>query len=253
MTMPECPQTLFITGGATGIGAQLVRDSAAAGYNVAFTYLRDRQAAMDVAAEARRLNGEVKVAAYHLDVRDSAEVETVVDEAIDAFETIDVVVLNAGITRVGLMFSMTDEDWRDVLDTNLTGAFYVCRQFLGHFIANRNGRFVHVSSVAMDGMGGQAAYCASKAGLAGLSSAIAKEYGKKGITSNTIAMGPFDGGMTDAFASSRVLNFWKEFCPAGRLGNLSEIARVVHFLGAREAGFINGALLHVTGGLNYTP
>ncbi len=253
MTMPERPQSLFITGGATGIGARLVCDSAAAGYNVAFTYLSDRQAAMDVAAEARRLNGEVKVVAYHLDVRKSGDVETVVDTAIDEFETIDVAVLNAGITRVGLMFSMSDEDWRDVLDTNLTGAFYVCRQFLGHFIANNCGRFVHISSVAMHGMAGQAGYCASKAGLAGLSSAIAKEYGKKGITSNTIALGLFEGGMTDSFASPRALDQWKQLCPAGRLGDISEIARAVHFLGAPEAGFINGALLHIAGGLDHTP
>jgi len=251
--MPERPQTLFVTGGSSGIGAQLVRDSVAAGYNVAFTYFRGHEAAVSVRDAAQRLNGEAHIASYHLDVRNSAAVEAVVDRAIEEFEDIDIVVVNAGITRVGLIYSMSDDDWRDVIDTNLTGAFFVCRQFLDHFIAKRYGRFIHMSSVAMHGMAGQAGYCASKAGLAGLSSAIAKEYGKRGITSNTIALGLFGSGMTETAASEDVLRFWKEFCPAGRLGDVCEVARVVHFLGAREAGFINDVTLHLAGGLNTTP
>ncbi|MEM8813732.1 MAG: SDR family oxidoreductase [Pseudomonadota bacterium] len=253
MTRIERRGAIFITGGSSGIGAQLVRDSAAAGYDVGFTYFAETEAAAAVASESMALNPDATIKSWHLDVRRSEAVETVVDEAIDVFETIDAVVCNAGITRVGLMFSMSDKDWQDVIDTNLTGSFYVCRQFLSHFLANRFGRFIHISSIAMHGMAGQAGYCASKAGLNGLSSAIAKEYGRKGVTSNTIALGLIDAGLTATDASDRTMNFWKEFCPAGRLGDITEIANAVHFLADRQSGFVNGEVLHLAGGLNQTP
>lgn len=188
-----------------------------------------------------------------MDQRNADEVEDVVEAAIDTFEDFAGVVCNAGITRTGLMFSMSDEDWCDVIETNLTGPFFVCRQFLPHFIANRFGRFVHMSSVAMYGMAGQAGYCASKGGLQALSNSIAKEYGGKGITSNTLALGLFDGGMSDKDASDRSVSFWKEYCPAGRLGDLSEIAAAVRFLVSEDAAFINGDTLHLAGGLSRTP
>ena len=253
MTSSERPGAVFITGGSSGIGAQLVRDCVAAGHDVGFTYFNEREAAAAVEKQAHDLNPSAKVQSWHLDVRQSADVETVVDDALDVFETVDAVVCNAGITRVGLMFSMSDEDWQDVIDTNLTGSFFVCRQFLPHFLGNRLGRFVHISSIAMHGMAGQAGYCASKAGLGGLSSAIAKEYGPKGVTSNTIALGLIDAGLTATDASDRTVSFWKEFCPAGRLGDISEIARAVLFLADRQSGFINGEVLHLAGGLNQTP
>jgi 3-oxoacyl-[acyl-carrier protein] reductase len=244
---------LLITGGSTGLGAQLVRDSVRAGFDVAFTYYIEREPAEGVLREAQELNPACKVAAYNLDVRSSGAVETVVERVLEDFPDLGAVICNAGITRVGLMFSMSDADWQEVIDTNLTGAFFVCRRMLPHFLANRFGRFVHISSVAMHGMAGQAAYCASKAGLAGLSNAIAKEYGRKGITSNTLALGLFDGGLTKSDASDRVVSFWKDFCPAGRLGTLGEVARVVHFLASPESGFINGETIHLAGGLNSTP
>lgn len=253
MTKTEQRESILITGGSSGIGAQLVKDSVRAGYNVGFTYYREADNAEAVLAEARAIDGEAKLRAWNLDVRISEDVETVVDEAIDEFEDIQAVVCNAGVTRTGMMFSMTDEDWRDVIDTNLTGAFYVCRQFLPHFVANRYGRFIHISSIAMYGMAGQAGYCASKGGLEALSNAIAKEYGRKGITSNTLALGLFDAGMSETDASDRSFEFWKEFCPAGRLGDISEIASAVHFLASRQAGFINGDTMHLAGGLSRTP
>jgi 3-oxoacyl-[acyl-carrier protein] reductase len=254
MTAPDkTPSALFISGGSTGLGARLVRDSVLAGFDVAFSYYIERTPAEGLLRQARDLNPSCKVAAYNLDVRSSSAVETVADRVLEDFPNLGAVVCNAGITRVGLMFSMSDADWQEVIDTNLSGAFYVCRRFLPHFLSNRFGRFVHISSVAMHGMAGQAAYCASKAGLAGLSNAIAKEYGRKGITSNTLALGLFDGGLTKSDASDRVISFWKDFCPAGRLGDLGEVARVVHFLASRDSGFINGETIHLAGGLNSTP
>ncbi|MEM9431760.1 MAG: SDR family oxidoreductase [Pseudomonadota bacterium] len=252
MTSDRRP-TLFLTGGSSGIGAQIVRDSVEAGFDVGFTYFREAANAEAVLAEARALDTSARVEAWPLDVRASPEVEHVIDEAIDTFEDIDTVVCNAGITRTGLIFSMSDEDWRDVIDTNLSGAFYVCRQFLPHFVANRHGRFVHISSIAMYGMAGQAGYCASKAGLEALSNAIAKEYGRKGVTSNTLALGLIDAGLTTSDASERTIEFWKAHCPAGRMGDISEVAGAVHFLASPAAAFINGDTLHIAGGLNRTP
>ena len=249
----ERREALFITGASGGIGAQLVRDSAAAGFDVGFTYYKDAANAERVLYDAREIAPDGRFEAWHVDQRAPDEVETVVDAAIDTFDEIAAVVLNAGITRTGLMFSMSDEDWRDVIDTNLTGPFFVCRQFLPHFIGNRHGRFIHISSVAMYGMAGQVGYCASKGGVQALSNAIAKEYGRKGVTSNTLALGLFDGGMSETDASDRSFAFWKQFCPAGRLGELSEIAAAVHFLVSPNAAFINGDTLHLAGGLSRTP
>lgn len=238
-------QTVFVTGGSTGIGAALVRDLSAAGHTVAFTYWNSVEA-------ANALTGET-VRAYRCDVRDPDDVERAVDDALEDFETIDAVVCNAGITRIGLMATMSDEDWRDVIDTNLSGAFYVCRQFLPHFLARRSGRFVLVSSVAMHGMAGQAGYCASKAGLAGLSAAIAKEYGPKGISCNTVALGLVDGGLANATMGEPMMERWRTHCPAGRLGALQEAAAAIRYLISPESSFVNGAVLPVTGGLNEVP
>ncbi len=253
MTSTDPPRTIFITGGSSGIGAQLVKDSARAGYDVGFTYFRETEQAERLVAEARALAPGARIEAWHLDVRSSAEVEAVVDAALDALDDISVVVCNAGITRTGLVFSMSDEEWRDVIDTNLTGAFHVCRQFLAHFLGNRHGRFIHISSIAMYGMAGQAGYCASKAGLWALSNALAREYGPKGITSNTLALGLIDAGLTASDASTRTIDFWKEHCPAGRLGDISEISGAVLFLASPAASFINGDVIHLAGGMNRTP
>ncbi|MCP5082348.1 MAG: SDR family oxidoreductase [Alphaproteobacteria bacterium] len=251
--MANTARTLFVTGGSKGLGAQIVLDSVRAGFDVGFTFLNEDEHAEALIQQAKALNESSRVLAYQLDVRDPDRVEEVVEAAIDEFETIDVVVCNAGITRVGMMFAMSNEDWQDVLETNLSGAFYVCRQFLAHFVSNRFGRFVHISSIANEGMAGQAGYCATKAGLEGLSKAIAKEYGRKGITSNTIVLGLIDGGIARTDASGKAIEYWKQYCPAGRLGEMSEVAHVVHFLGDPSSGFINGAALHVDGGLSESP
>lgn len=253
MSLTNPRETIFITGGSSGIGAQLVKDSVRAGYDVGFTYYRETENAEAVLAEAHVIDPQAKVRAWNLDVRISDDVETVVDEAIETFGEVQIVVCNAGITRTGLIFSMSDEDWRDVIDTNLTGAFFVCRQFLPHFVGRRYGRFIHISSIAMYGMAGQAGYCASKAGLEALSNSIAKEYGVKGVTSNTLALGLIDAGLTTTDASERTVNFWKEHCPAGRLGDISEIAGAVHFLASPAASFVNGDTIHLAGGLNRAP
>jgi NAD(P)-dependent dehydrogenase (short-subunit alcohol dehydrogenase family) len=243
----------FVTGGSRGIGAGVVKELVAAGHSVAFTYAAQADLAEAVAAEALAGNDGAQCRAYALDVRDPEAVERVADEVLDAFGSVDVVVLNAAINRPGLVVSMSDEDWRDVIDVNLTGSFFVCRQFLPTFLANRRGRFIHISSLAMHGISGLASYAASKAALIGLSATLAKEYGRKGVTSNVLSLGFFDTDMSRELMPERQIRFWNEFCPVGRIGEIPEIAHAILYLASDAAGFMNGETLNLTGGVNWAP
>jgi NAD(P)-dependent dehydrogenase (short-subunit alcohol dehydrogenase family) len=242
---------MFLTGGSRGIGAGVVQAAAAAGYDVAFTYRERRGAADAVIAAVKAATPEARCLAYQLDVRDSAEVERAGDQVLDDFETVHVVVNNAAITHAGLAFSTADEDWRAVLETNLTGSFFVARQFLPAFLANGFGRFIFMSSIASKGMSGDAAYSASKAGMLGLSGTLAKEYGRKGITSNALLMSLFETEMTLKELSARNREFYEAHCPAGRIGQVSEVAAAVLFLAGEDASFVNGQEIGVNGGLDW--
>lgn len=242
---------LFVTGGSRGLGAGLVRAAARAGQDVAFTYRADAGAAEALVDEVAAGGG--RAVAWQLDVRDAAAADRVADEVIDLFGRVDAVVCNAGIRRDGLALTLSDEDWSAVLETNLTGAFRVARSFLPAFLAQRSGRFVFVSSVAKDGISGQANYAASKAGLLGLSAALAKEYARKGITSNVVVPGFFDTDMTRDGIGAQLGAFVERFSPAGRRGEIEEFAQAVLFLTSPGASFVNGQALGVTGGLDWGP
>jgi NAD(P)-dependent dehydrogenase (short-subunit alcohol dehydrogenase family) len=242
----------FITGGSRGIGAAIVLGAAHAGHDVALTYAQDEAAARHTISRARDVRPDGRFEAYRLDVRRSAEVEAVGDRVLADFDTVDVVVANAGINRNNLVVAMSDDEWHTVLDTNLSGAFYVCRQFLPAFLANRFGRFILISSLGAGGVSGQANYCASKAGLLGLSATLAKEYGRKGITSNVVSPGLVDTDMTRA-GSPAARDYWVKLCPLGRLAEASEVAELVCFLASPAAGYINGQELRVNGGLDWAP
>jgi NAD(P)-dependent dehydrogenase (short-subunit alcohol dehydrogenase family) len=245
--------TFFVTGGSRGIGESIVLEAVRQGHDVAFTYLTSEARAGQVCDRAREIRPDVRTHAYALDVRSSAAVETVGDRVLEDFGSVEVVVANAGVNRNNLVLAMSDEEWHDVLSTNLSGAFYVCRYFLPTMLANRFGRLVLISSLAHSGVSGQANYCASKAGLHGLSSSIAKEYGRKGITSNVVVPGFFDTDMTRDGMSASNRAFWLQHCPAGRMGGVEEVAHAVLFLASERSGFINGQMLPVTGGLDWAP
>jgi NAD(P)-dependent dehydrogenase (short-subunit alcohol dehydrogenase family) len=243
----------FLTGGSRGIGEAIVLDAVREGHDVAFTYLARQEQARQVVEHARQLRPQARCRAYQLDVRDSAAVDTVGDQVLAEFETVDVVVANAGVNVNNLAVSMSDEEWKTVIDTNLTGAFYVCRQFLPTFLAAGFGRIILISSIGAHGVSGQANYAASKAGLLGLSAALAKEYSRKGITSNVVIAGFFDTDMTREGMSESNRNFWLQYCPVGRVGGLGEVSRVVLFLASPAASFVNGQAIGVTGGLDWAP
>ena len=246
----------FVTGGSRGIGEAIVVAAARVGHQVAFTYVRNEAAARNVAERAvAQAPAGTSVRAHRLDVTDPAQVAEVADRVVDDLGTVDVVVHNAGINRDNLLATMTDDEWHEVLATNLTGPFYVCRQLLPTLISNRYGRIINVSSLVAHGGSGQANYAAAKAGLHGLTQTLAKEYGRKNITANAIVPGFFDTDMTRETMAEPIKAFWAQYCPRpkGRMGHLDEITATVLFLASEGAGFINGQLLHLTGGLDWGP
>jgi 3-oxoacyl-[acyl-carrier protein] reductase len=241
----------LVTGGSRGIGRAIVLDAARSGHDVAFTYATQPDLAAEVVSIAKSESPDSKVKAYKLDVRDSARVDAIVEEITDEFENVDVLINNAGINRPGLAMSMSDEDWKDVIDTNLTGAFFMVRAVLPQFLANRKGSFIHVSSIATFGISGQISYCAAKAGLLGLSRGLAKEYGPKGVRSNVLMLGLFDTDMVREGLSQANRDFWLKYCPCQRFGDVREISQICVYLASDSANFINGQELTLTGGLEH--
>jgi 3-oxoacyl-[acyl-carrier protein] reductase len=242
---------LFVAGGSRGFGKGVVQRDLQDGWDVAFTYQHNRAAPLQTLEKARTLAPQKRCYAYQLDVRHADHVETVIEPVVHDLGTIDAVVCNAGINKNNLTFSMSNGEWQEVIDTNLTGVFYVIRQSLPTFLSNKKGRFVLVSLIAKDGMSGQANCSASKAGLLGLSAAIAKEYGEKGITSNVVVPGFFETDMTAQTMSDALKDFWNRFCPLKRMGRLDELADTILFLALHKSSFINGQVIPVTGGLDW--
>jgi len=243
----------FVTGGSRGIGAAIVLRAIGDGHDVAFTYLGREDRAREVEEKAQELRPGCKCRGFRMDVRDSAEVDRVGDQILDEFEDVHVVVNNAAINRDNIAVSMTDEEWHDVMATNLHGPFYVCRFFLANMLMNRFGRIINISSVAAAGATGQVNYATSKAGLTGLTKSLAKEYGRKGITANMVIPGFIETEMTRETMSEASKTFWHQYCPIRRVGQVGEVSKVVAFLASEEATFVNGAEITVTGGLDHAP
>ena len=245
----------FVTGGSRGIGAELVRVACHAGHNVAFGYRREQGAAEEVISAATAEASSGRCLAYQLDVADAAAVERVGDQVLGDLDSISVVVNCAGINRDNLLVAMSDEEWADVLATNLNGPFYVSRHFLPGMLSARFGRVINISSIQARGARGQCNYAASKAGLEGLTFSLAKEYGRRGVTANVIAPGFFDTDMTRDGLPEAAREYWRAHCPApkGRMGKVDEIAKAVLFLASRDAAYINGQVLRLGGGLDWLP
>ncbi len=244
----------FVTGGSRGIGAGIVLQAVREGHDVAFAFRGNREAAAKVEAEAQALRPGCQCKGYVLDVSNPEQVAEVVDQVLGDFDGVGVVVNCAGINRANLVVSMSDEEWHEVLGTNLHGPFYVIRQLLPTMLAARFGRIINVSSIQHSGAAGQANYAASKAGLHGLTATLAKEYGRKGITANVVVPGFFDTDMTRDSMPPMAKEYWAQYCPMpkGRMGRIDELATVVTFLAGPGGGFINGQVIPVTGGLDWT-
>jgi 3-oxoacyl-[acyl-carrier protein] reductase len=237
----------LVTGASRGIGRAVALRLASEGAAVAVAYGSSEAAAGEVAAEAR--SHGVATTLLAADLADTAAAGTLVARAAEALGRVDILVNNAGLTRDQLAVRMSDSDWADVLAVDLTAAFTLCRAALRGMLRNRWGRIVNVSSVAgVTGNAGQANYSAAKAGLIGLTKALAKEVGGRGITVNAVAPGFVDTDMTSALPAA-LIERALTVVPAGRLGTAEEVAAAVAFLAAPEAAYVNGHVLHVDGGL----
>ncbi|TFG64523.1 MAG: SDR family oxidoreductase [Spirochaetales bacterium] len=244
---------VFITGGSRGIGRAIVLKFAESGWGCAFTYAGNEIAAKETLEAAKKINPDGKFVCYKMDVKNVTEVENTIETAIGDYENIQAVVNNAAIVANNAAALMSDEEWDSVIATNLSGPFYVIRSLLMHFISNRYGRIINISSLAQDGCSGQANYAASKSGLVGLTNTIAREYGSKGITANIVTVGYVPTDMTDAHLIQKLHDVWMAYCPIKRPGTAEEIAGMVHYLTTEPGGFINGEVIRVAGGLTYIP
>ena len=243
----------FITGGSRGIGRAIVLKYVAEGWNVAFTYASNQAAAEETVAAARVLNPQVDIRAYVMDLHDQAGIEVVCEKVLADFKDIAVVVNNAAIIRDNAAVLMSNEEWNEVIACNLSAPFITSRSFLMNMLSNRFGRFIHISSLSADGSSGQINYAAAKAGLDGLSRTLAKEYGRKGISSNVVTVGFVPSDLTKNHMNEQLQKFWVEHCPAKRVGKAEEIAGMVYHLCTDAGAFINGENIRVTGGFTYAP
>lgn len=241
------PRTAFVTGGSRGIGRAVAVALAGDGHRVAFCYSSDHDGAKETAAAIEASGADAH--AVQTDVADADAVDRAFSEIEDAFGPVELLVNNAGITADGLVARMSDEHWDAVLRTNLTGAFHTIRRASPKMMRARWGRIVNVSSVSGQmGQAGQANYSAAKAGLLGLTRAVARELAARNVTCNAVAPGPIVSAMTEGLPDD--WRAWAEqSVPLGRLGTPEEVGAVVAFLCSDAAGYVTGALVPVDGGL----
>lgn len=233
----------LVTGGSRGIGAAVAKKLASLGADIAVVYGGNTEKAERICEEIRASYG-VKAQCYACNVADFAEVKQTVSQIKADFGTVNILVNNAGITRDGLIATMKEQDFDDVLDVNLKGAFNMIRHCTGMFIRNRGGSIINISSVTgVMGNAGQANYAASKAGIIGLTKSVARELAPRGVTCNAVAPGFIDTDMTRELYDSPLA----ATIPLGRMGTPEEVAEAVAYLA--EATYVTGVVLQVDGGI----
>jgi 3-oxoacyl-[acyl-carrier protein] reductase len=241
-------KTAIVTGGSRGIGRACVVQLASEGASVAFVYNKNQAAADALTAELTAQGRQVR--AVQADVRDAARARQIVDGLAGEWQKIDILVNSAGIVKDGLTGAMTDEQWRDVLETNLCGTFNYCRAVTQPMMMQRSGSIVNLSSTAAEfASRGQVNYAASKGGINGLTRALAKELAARKVRVNAVAPGMIETDMSQVvrgIAGDQI----KNVIPMKRIGKPEEIASVVAFLASDEASYLTGQVLRVDGGLS---
>ncbi|HYA23359.1 MAG TPA: 3-oxoacyl-[acyl-carrier-protein] reductase [Terriglobales bacterium] len=236
----------LVTGASQGIGRACAIKLANAGATIALA-ARNQEKLNELAKQIT--DGGGKAAAFVLDVADEEQIKSVFKAAIAQFGKIDILVNNAGITRDQLVMRMKRADWDTVLNTNLTSAYLCIQQVISSMLKQRWGRIINIASIfGQMGQAGQANYASSKAGLIGLTMAIAREVGSRNITCNAVAPGFIETAMTSALSEEFRQNALQNI-PLGRLGTPEDVANAVAFLASEEASYITGHVLNVNGGM----
>lgn len=240
-------KTAVVTGGSRGIGLAIAAKLAQDGANIAVLYVGDESEG--IKAKEELLQYGTKVEQYFCDVSDFEASKQVVDQVIEDFGGIDILINNAGITRDKLILNMDEKDFDAVINVNLKGTFNMIKHTYKHFMKKRYGRIVSTSSiVGLNGNAGQANYSASKAGIIGLTKSVAKELAGRGVTANAVAPGYIGTDMTNVLPE-KVKEAMKAQIPAKRIGTPDDVANVVAFLCSDEAAYVTGEVIRVDGGL----
>jgi len=239
----------LVTGASQGIGRACALALSAAGARIALA-ARTRAKLEDVAGEIRKARGSDEAAAvFELDVASEESIQRAFEQAEEKFGQIDILVNNAGVTRDGLMLRMKRADWDTVLDTNLTSMFLCIQQVLPGMLRRRQGRIINITSVVSQlGNAGQVNYVASKAGINGMTRALALEVASRKVTVNAVAPGFIETAMTEIITPEQKEKLFARI-PLGRLGAPEDVAHTVAFLASDQAAYITGQVLHVNGGM----
>lgn len=237
----------IVTGASRGIGRAAALRLAKMGMNIVFTYNSGIEAAEETKALCEAEG--VKVLAVQADVSSSESCDQLVEQTLEAFGRVDVLVNNAGITRDGLIIRMSDEQFDQVIDTNLKGAFYMMRAVSKQMMKQRSGRIINISSVVgVMGNAGQVNYAASKAGVIGMTKSLARELASRKVTVNAVAPGMIETDMT-AVMSEKAKEAMKAAIPVGEMGKPEDIAGTIAFLAGEEGRYITGQVICVDGGM----
>ena len=240
-------KTAIITGASRGIGAEIARKFAAEGARVVVNYSGSKEKAEAVVEEIQGNGGEA--IAIKANVADAEAVKAMVDETMKTFGSVDVLVNNAGITRDNLMMRMKDDEWDDVINTNLKGVFVCTKAVTRQMMKQRSGRIVNIASiVGVMGNAGQANYVAAKAGVIGLTKTTARELASRGVTANAVAPGFITTDMTDKLSEDIQQSMLGQI-PLGRFGKPEEVAKAALFLASDESSYMTGQTLHLDGGM----
>jgi 3-oxoacyl-[acyl-carrier protein] reductase len=237
----------LVTGGSRGIGRAIALELARQGCKVVVNYHTNAALAEEVVAAITSTGGEAR--AFCADVSRAEDAQKLVDATVEAFGTLDILVNNAGIARDTMLLRMSEEDWDAVLDTNLKGAFHCAKSAQRLFLRKKSGRMINIGSVVgLSGNIGQANYAAAKAGLVGLTKALAKEFGSRNITVNLVAPGFIQTDMTSKL-TPEIIEKALSHIPLGRLGSAEDVAAAVAFLASDAAAYVTGQVLCVDGGM----